>query len=256
VSIMKHLVAVVLIVLTSAPARAADTELAKAHFARGKQHYDAGKYREAITSFQAAAAIQGSPLLDYNIGRCHEKLGQLEAAIAAFRRYLVGKPEAQNRRAVQAKIAELQKRIAAGVPKDPYEELEKNPPPPPPPASAPAQPAPASRPAAGAEESGGPRTPAPHRRVAPEEPPHEASLPQSWQQPLPTRAPSAAAPAPRPSPRPAPAAPRRDEGPFYKQWWFWVAIAGGAVITGFVIGVATSGSSAPPSKTSGLEIRF
>lgn len=247
------------VALTLAPAgvRADDTELARAHFARGKQQYDAGKFTDAIRSFRAAAAIQGSPLLDYNIGRCQEKLGQIDEAIASYERYLAGKPDATNRAEVRAKLAELKKRKAAGVPKDPYEELEKRPPP----ASAPAAPA-----AGAAEEPGAPRAATPARvppraaarATAPEDPPHEASLPQSYAPVARPAAPSRVAGAmPAPSPPPRPVAPRRrDDGPFYKQWWFWVAVAGGAVIAGFVIGVAASGSGDVPSKTSGLEVRF
>jgi hypothetical protein len=237
--------------------RADDAALARAHFTRGKQHYAAGKFQEAIRSFRQAAAIQGSPTLEYNIGRCHEKLGQPDAAIAAYQRYLQGKPDASNRAEVQAKIAELRRLIAAGVPKDPYEDLEK-------PSSAPApRTAPASR--APAEEPGAPgaapQVPPRDGREQQADPPHEASLPQSWR---PAARPAPAAPrlaqaaprSPAPSPRPAPPPSRRDEGPVYKQWWFWVAIAGGAVVAGFVIGVAATGSSSPSARSSGLEVRF
>jgi hypothetical protein len=247
---------VVALVLAPAGVRADDTELARAHFARGKQHYDAGKYQDAIRSFRAAAAIQGSPLLDYNIGRCQEKLGQIDEAIASYERYLAGKPDAANQAEVRAKLAELRKRKAAGVPKDPYEELEKRPP-----ASAPATPAAGTAEEPGAARQTTPRsvTPRAARAASPEDPPHEASLPQSYApvaRPVAPARVAGAMPAPAaPPPRPV-TPPRRDEGPFYKQWWFWVAVAGGVVIAGFVIGVAASGSGDVPSKTSGLEVRF
>jgi tetratricopeptide (TPR) repeat protein len=234
------------------------TRLAKEQFLRGKQRYADRKYADAIQSFRAAAALQPSPILDYNIGRCHEMLGQLDEAIAAFRRYLDGKKDAANRAEVKARIQALRARKRAArqpAASDPYEDLERSQA-----RRSPAASAPASRPAvaaarpAGADEPGAPRRPA--AAAAGDDLPHEAALPSSW-----GRAPAAAtarpappaSPAPPRTPGPPPAPGRRDEGPVYKQWWFWVAIVGGAAIAGVVIATAVgSSSSSPRSHTSGL----
>ncbi len=56
---------------------------------------------------------------------------------------------------------------------------------------------------------------------------------------------------PRPR-RPAKPPRPQDEGPVYKQWWFWVAIGVGALIGGFVIAIAASGDSNTSSQGSGL----
>lgn len=53
-----------------------DTDAARALFKRGTLQYDAGQFREALGMFEQAKAIKPLPAFDYNIGRCHEQLGQ------------------------------------------------------------------------------------------------------------------------------------------------------------------------------------
>ena len=52
-----------------------DTEVARRHFQRGSQLYDAGHYDEAIAAFEAAKQAKPLPAFDYNIGRAYDRLG-------------------------------------------------------------------------------------------------------------------------------------------------------------------------------------
>lgn len=234
--------------LCGSPARAqGQQEEARKHFLQGKARFKQGKYLEAVKSFEAAGRIKPSPVLDYNIGRCHAELGNHELGIAAFKRYLEGKPNAPNREEVLDRIAKLQAARKKMVEEQP----------PPEPASAPTQPqpdpSPLLQPPSAVEEPGvaGTSPQGNKDNVAGNtaEPQHEAALsPQAEQgrsRPQPQRQPSQKDKAPS----------RPKEGPIYKQWWFWVACAGAAVILGFVIGTAASKSDSK-SQARGLTIPF
>jgi tetratricopeptide (TPR) repeat protein len=215
---------------------------AKELFQQGKEHYSQGQYEKAIASFEAAGKIRPSPILDYNIARCHENLGNTQKAIEHYERYLEKKPDADNSAHVRERVATL-KRAAA----------PEKPAPADPSSAAPAStPTPPEKPAAVAppgstEEPGAPG------------PVHEATLPPESgkvrERRTAHRSPKAR-PTPRGQPRrnPYQAPGKRDSGPFYKQWWFWAGCVGAAVIVGFVIYTASSKSD-PSSGThkSGLQ---
>jgi tetratricopeptide (TPR) repeat protein len=62
---------------------------AKAHFERGREHFRAGRYREAIVELKAALELDSkSPNLTYNVAYTNELLGDLAEAIVYYRRYL------------------------------------------------------------------------------------------------------------------------------------------------------------------------
>src|SRR3972149_2341080 len=52
-----------------------------------------GDSRAAILEFKAADALVPSPILSFNIGLCHEKLGEEEAAVSLYRTYLAPPPQ-------------------------------------------------------------------------------------------------------------------------------------------------------------------
>lgn len=55
----------------------------------GREHYEAGRYREAIVDLKAALELDPeSPNLIYNVARVSELLGNLDEAIAYYSRYL------------------------------------------------------------------------------------------------------------------------------------------------------------------------
>src|SRR5260370_35027214 len=49
---------------------------AKQHFEAGKNAYNSGDYAGAIRGFKAREALRPSPILEYNIGLAHERLGK------------------------------------------------------------------------------------------------------------------------------------------------------------------------------------
>jgi len=88
-----------------------DTDAARALFKRGTVQYDAGHYRDALGMFEQARAIKPLPAFDYNIAKCHEQLGELDAAVAAYERYTATQPADAGE--VRAHVSELRARIAA-----------------------------------------------------------------------------------------------------------------------------------------------
>jgi hypothetical protein len=227
---------------TARAQQAGATDQARQHFTRGKQLFASGEYRGAIAEFAAADKLAPSPLLEFNIALCHERLGERAEAVRRYRLYLERVPEAANRSSVEAKIASLEADLKAE-----QESKESKPapkpglvPPPVPPESGAAPPAgglPASigdpeldrvqkidigrlraeRGAAAAPRPAGP-------------PPRSAGPP-----------PSEPPPAERQAPPPA-----RDDGgekkkskPIYKQWWFWVVAGVGAIV---IVSIATADS--------------
>jgi tetratricopeptide (TPR) repeat protein len=59
------------------------------HYKRARELYQLGRYREAIAQLEAALRLdpKGAELL-YNLGLVHEKLGDADEAIDAYKRYL------------------------------------------------------------------------------------------------------------------------------------------------------------------------
>lgn len=74
----------------------------------GRKLFDLGKFAQALAKFEAAYEISPIPGLLFNIGQCHRNLGDYDAAIFSFKKYLRLLPEAPNRAAVEDYIAELE----------------------------------------------------------------------------------------------------------------------------------------------------
>ena len=103
-----------LALLTTTNARAQDAaqiELAKRHFELGKTYYSQAAYRRALEAFQESHRLSGKAALLFNIGKCHEALGELGEAIASYRQYLgsTGKSDAN----IEARIKNLERRLEA-----------------------------------------------------------------------------------------------------------------------------------------------
>src|SRR5271166_3843319 len=75
-------------------------------FSQGQELYRAGDYAGALSAFQSAEALSPSPAAEYNIGRCHERLGQLAEAVAAYERYLAEAPDAPDHDALAGHLVE------------------------------------------------------------------------------------------------------------------------------------------------------
>ena len=108
-----------------------DTDAARALFKRGTVQYDAGDYRGALGMFEQAKAIKPLPAFDYNIARCHEQLGELDAAVAAYDRYLATQPP--DAADVRAHVTELRARVVEPSPETAHPPAPAPPPPLPPP---------------------------------------------------------------------------------------------------------------------------
>jgi hypothetical protein len=225
--------------------QAGATDQARQHFARGKQLFATGDYRGAIAEFAAADKIAPSPLLEFNIALCHERLGERAEAVRRYRLYLERVPAATNRKVVEDKIARLEAEIASEA-----QSKKAAPQLVPPPVGGETLPPPADAkpPAAAPPSTGDPELDRAaridigklraRRRAASDAPPRSAGSP-----PRSAGAPPTAPPPRKSEPAPPPPAPR-DEGekkskPIYKQWWFWV-IAGVSAIV--IINIATADS--------------
>lgn len=77
----------------------------------GREHYLAGRYREALTELKAALALDPtSPNLAYNVARVNEDLGNLDEAISYYQRYLrlLPRSEAKERDRTEKTLRRLQ----------------------------------------------------------------------------------------------------------------------------------------------------
>jgi tetratricopeptide (TPR) repeat protein len=102
-------------------------------FDNGARCFRAGELDAALACFERAYSLDPNPTLIYNIARSHEGKGALPEAVEAYERYLVERPDADDRGAVEKKLQVLRAQIEAA---------ER-----PPPAPQPPPPAPPSDPA-------------------------------------------------------------------------------------------------------------
>jgi tetratricopeptide (TPR) repeat protein len=102
------------VLVTIALAARADSasELARQHYREGTKLYDLRRYREAAHEYEAAYEAKDDPALLFNIAQAYRLAGAYEDAIASYRAFLRNAPEAPNRSAVEARIAELQDLLA------------------------------------------------------------------------------------------------------------------------------------------------
>jgi len=89
------------------------TEQARAHFRKGTELYREARYREAIAEFEAAQRLKPHGVIYFNLAQCHERLGDLPAALQAYHEYLRAVPDASDRSTVLAAMANLEARLAA-----------------------------------------------------------------------------------------------------------------------------------------------
>jgi tetratricopeptide (TPR) repeat protein len=102
-----------LVVALAARIAAADdaaTRNAKRHFERGQKLYTLTKFREALDEYQQAFDARPIPDFLFNIGQCYRNLGDYDAAIFSYKKYLAAAPDAPNRAQVEQLIVDLQVR--------------------------------------------------------------------------------------------------------------------------------------------------
>jgi tetratricopeptide (TPR) repeat protein len=102
--------------LRTAPPEALD------HYNRGRAHYRAGRYEEAVVELERALTLDpDSPDLVYNLARVYELLGNIDPSIKYYERYrsMLPATEVEERERVSGTIERLQgaKRALAKKPK-------------------------------------------------------------------------------------------------------------------------------------------
>jgi hypothetical protein len=111
---MLHVLALTAVVL-AAPPPAADeaATLARARelFTAGQKSFKQARYAEALARFEETWALRPHPSIQYNIGKCHEQLGDAPRALRAYREYLRLEENAPDRAAVDEAIARLDRRL-------------------------------------------------------------------------------------------------------------------------------------------------
>lgn len=98
-------------VFAATPAAKTDVERAKDAFNWAQRLYKQARYTEAVAKFEEAWLLKPHPVVRYNIGRCHEQLGDLPQAMRAYRDYLRLAPDAKDREIVSDAIANLERRL-------------------------------------------------------------------------------------------------------------------------------------------------
>lgn len=86
---------------------------ARGLFMAGRDAFEEGRYDAALRRFEASYELSRKPALLYNIGQCHDRLRQDEAAIVSFERYVNEEPESVHRSAVEARLRALRNAVAA-----------------------------------------------------------------------------------------------------------------------------------------------
>jgi len=109
------MLAVLILAALGGPAWAEeDQDLAKQFFVLGDKLYRRGDYEGALANFQKAYKYSQKPELVFNIARCNELLGNLEAAIQFYTEYLKSDPP--NAEILKARVENLRLRAAKGTP--------------------------------------------------------------------------------------------------------------------------------------------
>ncbi len=87
-------------------------ERSKALFERGNQHYNLGEFAIALDNYKRAYRVKALPAFLFNIAQCHRKLDQHREAVAMYQSYLVGVPDAPNKKMVESLITESKGKLA------------------------------------------------------------------------------------------------------------------------------------------------
>jgi tetratricopeptide (TPR) repeat protein len=88
-----------------------DEDVARTHYATGEKYYEAGRYVDALKEFEAARALISRPAFDFDIARCHDRLGHWAEAADAYTSYLEKLPNAPDADALRARIVTLRARV-------------------------------------------------------------------------------------------------------------------------------------------------
>jgi hypothetical protein len=86
--------------------------MAKEQFARAEQAEAEGDRQTAVKRYACSLKLVPHPSTAYNLGTTAEKVGDLSMAVEAFKMYLTLAPDANDRAAVESRVARLEARLA------------------------------------------------------------------------------------------------------------------------------------------------
>ena len=88
------------VIAPPAPAHADDieTRAARRHFDKADKLFALGRFDEALEQYQKAFDAKPIPDLLFNIGQCYRNLGDYDAAIFSFRKFLTLDPRPKKRK--------------------------------------------------------------------------------------------------------------------------------------------------------------
>lgn len=116
-SLPRTLIAVCLLLFAFVRAAHADDpaeKAAKRHYEKGQKLYNLQKFEEALEQYQKAFDAKPLPGFLFNIAQCQRNLGDYEAAIFSYKRFLQLDPETEKREKVEALIEELEQKQSEG----------------------------------------------------------------------------------------------------------------------------------------------
>jgi len=97
----------------SKPVEDQATLQARAHFRQATRLYRQARYQEAVSEFQAAYRLKPHGVIHFNLAQCHERLGDIPAALNDYREYLREVPRAEDRETVLSAMSNLEARLGS-----------------------------------------------------------------------------------------------------------------------------------------------
>jgi tetratricopeptide (TPR) repeat protein len=89
-----------------------ERKLAHRFFEVASAYYQQADYEKAIEYFRKSYRLSREPALLFNIGRCEEGLGRLDAAVTSYKRFLA--LTGRDRPMIRARIQNLERRLKSG----------------------------------------------------------------------------------------------------------------------------------------------
>jgi tetratricopeptide (TPR) repeat protein len=92
---------------------------ARLKYQAAQKAFDAGRYDEALTQYQASWDLTHYPAIIYRMALCQELLGHREEAVTMYKRYLEAEPESERRATVEARLHDLESGTPPPAPQPP-----------------------------------------------------------------------------------------------------------------------------------------
>jgi len=115
-NLMMAMCLLVATVRESAAETGAPTQQAEDYVRDGTKWFQLGQYAAALESFQAASLADPDPTLLVRIADCYRMMGNAEKAAQSYRLYLKERPQADDRKEIEARLRELDAKSASAAP--------------------------------------------------------------------------------------------------------------------------------------------